>query len=148
MPSARLILCEKTTRWAVALRRSLGKRQGTLAETRGMAQCSRELAASPASLVVVETTADNLAAVVAALPELGRRFPLARFVAVGEAVDFAEGLLREAGVVSALATPRQARQLARLALRHVAHAPAADLPLAEAIWDRLPWPAAADAVNT
>jgi hypothetical protein len=28
-------------------------------------------------------------------------------------------------------------------LRHLAHAPPADMPMSEAIWDRLPWRASA-----
>jgi len=140
MPTARLILCEKTNRWAIAMRRALDKRSDVLVETRSLAQCLRELAASPASLVAIETTMDNLDSVVALIESQSRRFDQARFVALaGDSIASAEPLLREAGAAAVFTSARQARQLARIALRHLAHAPPDDLPLVEAIWDRLPW---------
>lgn len=140
MPTARFILCEKSSRWAIAARRALGKRSDVLVETRSLTQCSRELTASPSSLVAIETTPDNLENVVALLLLQSRRFDGAKCVLVGDdALHLAEPLLREAGAVAVFSSPRQAPQLARIALRHLAHAPPADLPLVEAIWDRLPW---------
>ena len=85
MPTARLILCEKTSRWAVALRRALGSRQHVLTQTRSLAQCGRELASSPASLVAVECIADNLDQVLAAIGDWSRRYPHARLAAVAPA---------------------------------------------------------------
>jgi hypothetical protein len=135
-----LILCEKTSRWAIALRRVLGPRSDVLVETRSLAQCLRELAASPASLVAIETTTANLESVVAFVQLQSRQFDHARFAAVGDgSLITAAPLLAEAGAVAVLTSPREARRLVRLAVRHLAHAPPADLPLAEAIWDRLPW---------
>ena len=140
MPIARLILCEKTTRWAVALRRALGDRQHVLSQTRSLAECSRELAASPASLVVVECTADNLEPLLVAAGQWSRQFLHARFVAaLDDSLAPAEALVREAGAIGVVRSSRHVRSLARLALRHLARAPSRELPLCEAIVERLPW---------
>ena len=140
MPTARLILCEKTSRWAIAARRALGGRSGVLVETRSMVQCERELAAAPASLVALETTAEGLKQISTFLLSQTHRYGRARFVALAdESLAASEPLLREAGAAAVYTSPRQARRLAATALRHLAHAPPADLPLAEAIWNRLPW---------
>jgi hypothetical protein len=144
MPTARLILCEKTSRWAVALRRVLGPQSGVLVETRSLADCGRELAAAPASIVAVECAAENLDRVLIGLGEWSRRFAAARFVALGiPTLESAEPLLRECGCVGVLHSPRQARLLARMALRQLARAPQPDLSLEDALVANLPWPAAA-----
>jgi hypothetical protein len=140
MPIARLILCEKSNRWAVALRRALGERQHVLRQTRSLAECSRSLAVSPASLVVVECRADNLDSLLSAAGKWLRHFPHVQLAAVMDgSLAPAEALLREAGAVAVIRSPRHVRSLARLALRHVDRAPAADLSLVEAIVERLPW---------
>jgi transcriptional regulator with GAF, ATPase, and Fis domain len=61
---ARLIVCERTGRWAVALRRELAEAGVRVWETRTLADCWTELAESPASFLVLELGAD-----VADLPE-------------------------------------------------------------------------------
>ena len=140
MPTARLILCEKTSRWAVALRRALGPRQHVLSQTRSLTECSRELASSPASLVAVECTAANLDQVLVAIGEWSRRYPHARMaVVVDSPLEPAEAMLREAGAVCVLLSLRQAPTLSRLARRHLARAPQSELPLRESILERLPW---------
>jgi len=140
MSASRLIICEKTGRWAVAFRRALAAGHERIAETRGLAGCSRQLAAGPASIVAVEVTAANLDAVLAAVPEWLRRFPHCRTIALLEPeVDAAEALLREAGVVAVLRSTRGAPAIARLAQRHLATAPADNLPLEQAILNSLPW---------
>jgi hypothetical protein len=144
MPTARLILCEKTSRWAVALRRALGPQADVLVETRSLADCGRELAAAPASIVTVECTLENLEKVLTAISEWSRRFRAARFVALREpALEPAAPLLQEAGCVSVLPSPRQSRGLARMALRQLARAPQPDLPLEDSFVAALPWPTAA-----
>ena len=55
---ARLIVCERTGRWAVALRRELADAGVRVWETRTLADCWNELAESPASFVVLELGGD------------------------------------------------------------------------------------------
>jgi hypothetical protein len=140
MSTARLILCEKSGRWAVALRRALGPEQHVLRQTRSLAECGRELAAAPASLVAIECTSDNLDKAALAINEWATRYPHSRLAAfLDSSLTAAESLLREAGASAVIDSPRQAPALARLALRHLARAPAGDLPFAESIRHRLPW---------
>lgn len=143
MPSPRLIVCEKTSRWAVALRRALGQRGDVLLETRSLPECLRQLEATPASLVAVESTAANLEAVLAAFPAWSRRFAGCRLIALADpAMKPAHLLLREAGASAVLFTTRKAPQAARFACRHLSLVPPEDLSLRETILGRLPWPRA------
>jgi hypothetical protein len=134
--AARLIVCERTGCWAVALRRELGVR---VWETRTPADCRDELARSPASFVVVEL-GKNPGGVLRLLVQQPRRFPAARMAVVSDRrqADY-EWLMREAGAVHFLCSPRQIRLLARLASHHLAAAPAAPQSLAKRIWTSLPW---------
>lgn len=60
---ARLIVCERTGRWAVALRRELAGSGVRVHESRSIAECWQGLAESPAGFAVVELTGGNLASV-------------------------------------------------------------------------------------
>lgn len=139
MPLARLICCEKTGRWAVGVRRELGGRPRVY-ETRSLADCSAEVVVSPASWLVLEATATNVDNLAAFLAELRWRFPLARAMVCGErAVSSYEWLLREAGAVQAVFSPRELAPAARMAMRHLAAAPEPALSLRERQWAKLPW---------
>lgn len=139
------IVCERSGQWAAGLRRHLPP-EIRLRETRGLADCRSELAAAPASLVVVEVTAANLDAALELLADAGRRFPLARVVAVAQrGSEFYEWLLREAGAIHFTTSPRAADVLARLAVRHAARLPLPRTAFVTQIWDALPWQDAATA---
>jgi hypothetical protein len=144
MPTPRLILCEKTSRWAVAFRRALHNTPAAILETRSLAQCGRELADSPHSVLGLEVTASNLDAV---LESLGQWLPLrprARALALADAsLTAAEPLLREMGAQAVLYSPRESSSVTGLIVRHLALAPKEELPLREAILQRLPWAGAA-----
>ncbi len=137
---ARLIVCERTGRWAVALRRELAGSGVRVWETRTLADCRDELIASPASFVVVELGRGNVERLLRLLARQPRRFPAARIAVVADrsSADH-EWLMREAGAVHFLSSPRQAGLLARLACRHLAQAPAPSQGMAERIWASLPW---------
>jgi hypothetical protein len=142
MPPCRLILCEKTGRWAAALRISLDAAGPQLVETRSLAACEEALAQSPASLVAVEVTVANLEAVVEFLRQSSQRFGQSVVVAL-LTVDTAAAasLLREAGAIEALRSVLEAPRLARLAGRQFALAPAEQLSLREFTAQRMPWAA-------
>jgi hypothetical protein len=138
--AARLIVCERTGRWAVALRRELADAGVRVYETRAVADCWYMLAESPGSFLVVELTATNAEALLHRLVRQQRDFPLARVAVVADR-DLAayEWLLREAGAVHFTCSPRRLRALADLACRHLAQVPAPQQSLAERIWAGLPW---------
>ena len=140
MSQCRFLLCEKTSRWAVALRRALGDRGRWLVETRSLPQCGRELRAFPASLVAVEIGESNLEAALGAMARWSRRFPAAHVIALIDAsLIAAEPLIREAGAIGVLASTRDAAAAADLFGRHAALLPADDGPLEQSILAELPW---------
>ena len=137
--AARLIVCEHTGRWAVALRRELAEAGVRVWETRTLADCRKELAASPASFVVLELS-DEPSALLRFLARQPREFPTARLAVVADELRAdQEWLVREAGAVHFLCSPRQAGLLARLACRHLAQVPPPPQSLSERIWSSLPW---------
>lgn len=135
-----VIVCERKGVWAAAVRRHLPPAV-RLCETRSLADCRRELAAAPSCLVAVEVNPANLLAALELFAEMGRRYPLARAVAIAQrgGAPF-EAALREAGAIYFTTSPREADVLARLAVRHAARIPLARTTFAAQIWDSLPWP--------
>jgi hypothetical protein len=136
---ARLIVCERTGRWAVALRRELAEAGVRVWETRTLADCFQELAESPASFAVLELGGD-FDELLCRLARRPREFPLARLAVVADRslADY-EWLMREAGAVYFLCSPRKVGPLAQLACRHLAQVPPPQQSLTERIWTSLPW---------
>ena len=142
MSAASLIVCEKTPRFAPALRAALGSSPISMIELRGLGQCEASVAEAPASLLAAEITVTNLTAVIDFMDRIGRRFSQSRWTAL-ITLDLGpvEPLLREAGAIDVLTTTLEAPRLARLARRHVALAPVQAFDLHELIGRRMPWPA-------
>ena len=137
---ARLIVCEREGRWAVALRRELPVHGVRVHETRSVAECWEMLARRPASFVVAELTRSGAEALLEQMAWLQRDFPGARVAVVAERpLASCEWLLREAGAVHFTVSPRELGPLACLAVRHLEVAPPPQWTLAERIWADLPW---------
>jgi hypothetical protein len=137
--AGKLIVCERTGRWAVALRRELAEAGVRVWETRTLADCRDELVESPASFAVIELGA-NAGGLLRLLARQPRQFPAARLAVVANRSQAGyEWLLREAGAVHFLCSPRRVAVLARLACRHLAAVPPPQQSLAERIWTSLPW---------
>lgn len=137
--SARLIVCERTGRWAMAIRRELAGAGVRVWETRSLADCWNELAESPASFVVLELGSRPVA-LLRHLARQPREFPLARLAVVADrGLADHEWLMREAGAVCFLSSPRRVGPLAQLACRHLAQVPPPQQSLTERIWTSLPW---------
>jgi DNA-binding NarL/FixJ family response regulator len=136
---ARLLICERRGRWAVALRRELAEAGVRVWETRTFDGCLVELAASPASFVILELDG-NAAGLLRCLARQKREFPRARMAVVADRrwADY-EWLVREAGAIGFLSSPRRVGRLAQLACRHLAQVPPPVQSLAERIWSGLPW---------
>lgn len=145
MNPVHVIVCERTGRWAVALKRALGGAPN-LTETRSLPACTAQLNLQPASVVAVEVTALNLESVLTSLAAWQRQFPGACAIALAdESLAAADHMLREAGAALVLHAAREAPRAAKLALRHAAQVPAPDLTLERAIHSRLPWAGRASA---
>ncbi len=136
---ARLIVCERTGRWALTLRRELAEAGVRVWETRTVADCWRELAESPASFVVVEL-AGELSGLLHRMARQPREFPMARLAVVADrALAGHQWLMREAGAVHFLCSPRKVGLLAQLVCRHLAQTPPLHQSLTDRIWANLPW---------
>jgi hypothetical protein len=138
----RLIVCEKTNRWAAALRAALGRSPLQVVETRSLAGCESALIEAPASLAAVEVTAANLDQAVEFVMQTGRRFPRALVVALlTEEAASAERLIQEAGAIDVIGSVLDAPRIARLARRQFALAPPEELGFHELVRQRMPWAA-------
>ena len=140
MPVAHCIICERSARWAVALRRPLARGGHRIVETRSLDDCWREVVASPASLVGVEATTANLETLVPWMQRLTAAFPRVRVVVLGcRALESGQWLLRETGAVHVVFSPRQWQPVVRIAQRHLGPAPPPDDSDRQRLWRRLPW---------
>jgi hypothetical protein len=138
---ARLIVCERSGQWSAALRLELANSGVRLWECRRMAEAWAALAETPGAFVIVEARRANLGELVERLSALRRDFPHARAAAVADRrLAASEWLLREAGAVHFLVSPRLSPPLARLVVRHLASVPAPQQTLVQRIWASLPWP--------
>lgn len=136
---ARLIVCERTGRWAVALRRELADAGVRVWETRTLADCWNELVESPASFVVLELGGD-VAELLRRIARQPSEFPMARLAVVADrSLAAYQWLMREAGAVHFVCSPRRVGPLAQLACRHLLQVPPPQQSLTERIWASLPW---------
>jgi hypothetical protein len=142
MSTARLIICEKSPRWAAALSAILPPDAPPLVETRSFAQCQEALAAASASVVLLEITAANLETAVALVARNKRSYPGACFLAaLPVELAPAEALLREAGVAMVFTSTLEASAAVRLMLRHLALHPPEIQDIADFITSQMPWKA-------
>jgi hypothetical protein len=109
-------------------------------EARSLAELWQWLAEAPASFVVAELTSRNVESLVGRLVRLRWDFPLAQ-AAVVTSRDLAayEVLMREAGAVMFIVSPRRLVPLVAAACRHLAAAPVLPATWTEQIWAELPW---------
>ncbi len=136
---ARLVVCETSGRWAVALRRELASAVRIL-ETRSVDHCWQALADAPASAAIVELTGANADTLLGRMLRLGRDLPLCRVAVVADRkLAGYQSLMREAGAVDFVASPRRLGPLANLACRHLDRAPEHQQGLLRQIWSNLPW---------
>lgn len=135
-----LILCERTSRWALALRRTSPAALERIRETRSLAEGRQLLEDSPASFVALELAPPRIDAVLNFLARLERDFPLARAAVLAnrELADY-QWLARELGAVDFRVSPRWLGSLAEIALRHLALAPPANVSFEEKVLASLPW---------
>lgn len=157
LATGRLIVCEPSGRWAVALRRELSACAGlSIEQTRSVAACWQRLHDAPAAFVVVELTRGNLDTWLDCMTKLEWRYPLARVAVVVRRDPLDNGCLsryqwlaREAGAVFVGTSvrsealpgdgPSGIRQLADVVRRHMQRSPLPQKSVSQEIWDNLPW---------
>lgn len=138
--SARLVVCERTGQWAVALRRELSEAGLRVWETRNLKDCGALLAESPASFVVLELNAAKLEETIRFINVWRADFPRFRFAVVADrGLASFQWFMRETGAADFLFSLRKIDRLADMACRHLAQVPAAPQSLTERVWANLPW---------
>jgi hypothetical protein len=137
---ARLVVCERTGRWALALRRELAGAGLRVWETRTLKDCESVLGESPGSFVVLELGEKNIQEILDFTRNWQAEYPLFRFAVVADR-DMASynWLMQEAGAVEFVCSVRKTGALARTACRHLAQVPSLPQSLSERIWANLPW---------
>ena len=159
------ILCERSRRWASALRLALSRGDSRFPprrfnESRTLAQALLQLAAWPQSLVLIEVNSANLADVLDWLAATTPQFSAARFAALLDSEFFAapaagsaagasgggevRDILAEAGMSAAAISPRRLRDVLALAEKHALRVAQPATPLADQsfeawAWSLLPW---------
>ena len=137
---ARLLVCEQSGAWSAALRRQMRGIEVSLHESRGPKQCLEQLHRAPASLVALELTQERLGDVLEFLTALERDFPLAAAVVLARrGLEACEEIVREAGAICFVASPRRLPAVMATVRRHFERYPARYDAGAEAIWATLPW---------
>jgi hypothetical protein len=136
----RLVLCERTGRWAAALRGELAGAGLHVWETRTMDDCGTLLAESPASFAVLELSEKKIGEILDFIGNWQAEFPLFRFAVVADR-DLApyKWFMYEAGAADFICSVRKIGAVARTACRHLAQAPPLPQSLTERIWANLPW---------
>lgn len=146
------IVCERTGRWASALRLALAatRPRDRLRETRHFAELDAEIATRPTALAAIEVRRDNFAQALDWLAMAGQRHIGVHCVALVEnslsdqLADVGEALA-EAGARAIVTSPRRLGAILALAARHAEVAaetqPVDDRPLEARVWASLPWQA-------
>ena len=142
-----LIVMECSGDWAAALRLRLERSAVRLIETRMLDQCWQRLVEQPTSLAALELTAENVRPLLAVLLRLQNELPEVRAIVVAERKLAAyENLVREAGAIHFVVSPRSLGEVAELVRRRATQLEASaarqtddlDDPRA-AILANLPW---------
>ncbi len=138
--AARLIVCEAHGTWSVGLHRELAETGVRVWECRSLPEAWEALRQTPAAFLVAEVTPENIEDLLRRTAWFSRDFPHARIAVVApRTMARLEWLLREAGAVHFVTSPRRLPHLAGLVVRHLANAPLGSQTMVERIWASLPW---------
>lgn len=134
------MIAERSGGWADAMRVELAETGVRLWEAGPRPELAEVVAEAPGSFLVLELTPKNAAWLLDALVDLQRAWPRVRAAVVaGRSLGAWQWLMREAGAVHFLTSPRQLAPLVDLACRHLAAAPVPQQTFSERIWASLPW---------
>jgi len=158
MTQCEWIVCERSGRWAAALRLAIARQRTSpigkqpLHEVRSLQELAARLAERPRAVALVEVRRTNLAETLAWLAEAGPTYPKARFVVLvdreesdGEVGSGMTGVLLAAGAVGVADSPRRLQHVLAVGQRHFAsqgrmpNGLGENQSLAEWAWALLPW---------
>ena len=138
--SARVVVCEKGNKWAVALRRALDGTGYRIVETRSLEECWQELSNGPTALLALEMVLGNAEALIRRLLDLGRHFRHARAIVLTEReLKSYQWVLREAGAAHVLFSTRDMSSATRLVKQYMQGVSEPAAGFHEAVWRKLPW---------
>ncbi len=138
--SARLIVCERSGSWSAALRSELAETGVRVWQCRSLPEAWEAMAQTPAAFVIAEAARENLDSLLRRMAWFCRDFPQGRIAVVAPRnMARFEWLLREAGAVHFLTSPRRLTPLAGAVVRHLANVPLPSLTMVDRIWASLPW---------
>ncbi len=138
---ARLIVWEKDGAWARHLKRHTASDGPRVYGVRTFQACREMLAASPASLVIVQVGSSSLGEANRLATRVRRDHATARLVAVANRT--AEPLrwrLLESGFAWLCTSPRELGPVMDIVHRHFANVPEPERTTKQRIWQELPWP--------
>ena len=160
------LVCERSGRWAGALRTVLARRESDAGvnhrvyESRSLSELDDQTDRSPISIRLLETTRQNLADALAHFVAAGIRFPATPLVALVDSESFrspasspaassdlqsAVDALREAGAAEVIYSPRQIDLVINFGLRHFSRCAKTAALTAESqsihdwAWSLVPW---------
>jgi hypothetical protein len=135
----RIIVLESLGEWAAALRTVIGAGGPPLCEVRSVSNCEEELTRSPASFVIAELLEPSAISLIERIVAWQRRYPQA-VIAVVASRDLHpwEGLLREAGAIHVVFSPRRLAPLVEAIRRHAGRYPQPTGTVVERIMAELP----------
>jgi DNA-binding NtrC family response regulator len=147
MSRVALIVMERTGDWTAALRSRLEPSDVRLCETRMIEECWQRLVQQPTALAALELTAENVRPLLAALLRLHVELPEVRAIVMAERKLAAyENLVREAGAIHFVVSPRSLSDVVELVRRRTAQLAAATAHRADDLADprpeilaNLPW---------
>ncbi len=118
----RLLVWEKSGRWAASLRRELGEATTRPIEIRSSRMLKDELGERPYSFVLIEAREDNAHRVLDALVHLGDHYPQAMLaVACEQVAPQYHDRFREAGAMDVILSVKDTPRIARVYLRFIEH---------------------------
>ena len=118
MTTLQMLVCEQAGGWATAMRQCIPETV-TVREARSLLECRDNLLAVPDAFVVLEATRQTLSDVLSELAQLRHDFHRAPVAVVANRpLRRAEWILREAGAVHVVFSPRRLNTLCQMALRH------------------------------
>jgi hypothetical protein len=144
------IVCERTSRWASAMRMALaaGGVPYRLRELRHLSELDADLVARPTALAAIEIHRDNFAELLAWLPTVRERRRHARCIALldgslADDLDEVRDALVEAGAQAVATSPRRLAAVIVFGARHAetAEIVGENAPLVAQVWASLPWQA-------
>jgi hypothetical protein len=139
MNQSNFVICEKTGKWAAAIRRVCGL-ASDVCETRSWPACLRELRTRTAAMVAVEVLPENAEVVCRRLAELAWRSRHVHALLLADrSLRDLEWLLREAGAVHVLFSPRELVRVRPIWERFRMRMPPSRSTFREHVWSRLPW---------